>query len=66
VKADSPAALDASLASLAPVLGLPEAGEHEQAVQTKAVLDWLNNPECWLLIADNADTALRPFCGLSA
>jgi tetratricopeptide (TPR) repeat protein len=56
VKADSPAALDASLASLAPVLGLPEASEHEQAVQTKSVLDWLNNHERWLLIADNADT----------
>jgi hypothetical protein len=54
VKADSAAALDVSLAALAPVLGLPEA--LEQAVQTKAVLDWLRDHQRWLLIADNADT----------
>jgi hypothetical protein len=56
VKADSPEALDASLATIALVLRLPEANEREQAVQIKAVLDWLNDHERWLLIADNADT----------
>jgi len=58
VKADKAAALDVSLAALAlaPVLGLPEALEPEQAVQTMAVLDWLSNHQRWLLIADNADT----------
>lgn len=41
IKADKAAALDVSLAALAlaPVLGLPEALEREQAVQTVAVLD---------------------------
>jgi hypothetical protein len=58
VKTDEAAALDVSLAALAlaPVLGLPEALEREQAVQTMAVLDWLSNHQRWLLIADNADT----------
>jgi tetratricopeptide (TPR) repeat protein len=55
-RADSPEALEASLADLASVLRLPEAKEREQAVQTQAVLDWLNNHERWLLIVDNADT----------
>ena len=41
VKADSPEALEASLAALASVLGLPETGGREQALQTKAVLAWL-------------------------
>jgi tetratricopeptide (TPR) repeat protein len=56
MKADRPEALDTSLVALAQLLGLPEVGEREQAVQIKAVLDWLNNHERWLLIADNADT----------
>lgn len=56
MKADSPEALDASLAAIAPVLRLPQANEREQAIQIKAVLDWLNDHERWLLIADNADT----------
>jgi hypothetical protein len=53
VKADSPEALDASLAALAPVLGLPEANEREQAIQTKAVLDWLHGHERWLPSSSN-------------
>jgi len=56
VKADSQEALDVGLAALASLLSLPEAGEPEQAVQTKAVLDWLHGHERWLVIADNADT----------
>jgi hypothetical protein len=56
VKADSPETLDADLAALTSLLLLPEAGEREQAVQTKAVLDWLHGHERWLVIADNANT----------
>jgi SEFIR domain/NB-ARC domain len=56
VKADGAAALDVSLAALAPMLGLPEALEREQAVQTKGVLSWLSDHQRWLLIADNVDT----------
>jgi hypothetical protein len=55
VNADSSAALDAGLAALAPVLGLPETDEREHLNQTKAVLTWLRDHERWLLIADNAD-----------
>jgi hypothetical protein len=56
VKANSAAALDVSLAELGPMLGLPEALEREQAIQTMAVLDWLRDHQRWLLVADNADT----------
>jgi hypothetical protein len=56
VNADSSAALDAGLAALAPVLGLPETDEREHLNRTKAVLTWLRDHERWLLIADNADT----------
>jgi tetratricopeptide (TPR) repeat protein len=55
-RADSPQNLDASLAGIAGVLGLPEASAKEQSVQTDAVLGWLKGRERWLLIADNADT----------
>jgi hypothetical protein len=41
VRADSPQTLDASLAGLAGVLGLPEVSVKEQDVQTDAVLRWL-------------------------
>jgi tetratricopeptide (TPR) repeat protein len=58
VTADSPNALDTSLAGLAGVLGLPEASAKEQNVQIDAVLGWLHGHERWLLIADNADTEL--------
>lgn len=58
VKADGPEALDASLAALSAFLGLPEAKEREQALQTKAVLDWLSEHERWLLIADGVDDEL--------
>ena len=56
VRADSPETLEANLAGLAGVLGLPEASAKEQGVQTDAVLGWLKGRERWLLIADNADT----------
>jgi hypothetical protein len=56
VRADSPQTLDASLAGIAGVLGLPESSVKEQDVQTDAVLRWLKGHERWLLIADNADT----------
>ena len=56
VKADSPQTLDASLAGIASVLGLPEASVKEQGVQTDAVLGWLKGRERRLIIADNADT----------
>ena len=64
VKADSPEALDGGLAALASWLRLPEARERKQAVQTEAVLGWLHRHECWLPIADNADTdeAARALC----
>jgi tetratricopeptide (TPR) repeat protein len=56
LKADSPEALEAGLAALTRVLGLPEVDAHEQATQTKAVLAWLRGNGHWLLIADSADT----------
>jgi tetratricopeptide (TPR) repeat protein len=56
VKAESPQTLDASLARIAGVLGLPESSAKEQGVQTDAVLGWLKGRDRWLLIADNADT----------
>ena len=56
VRAESPEALEANLAALCAVLRLPEVDEREQAIQTNAVLKWLNGHEHWLLIADNADT----------
>jgi tetratricopeptide (TPR) repeat protein len=56
VRADNPEALDAALAGLAGVLGLPEAAAKEQRIQIDAVLGWLKRHERWLLIADNADT----------
>jgi hypothetical protein len=55
VKADSPESFDASLAGLTSVLGLPDANSSEQAVQTKAVIAWLNEHRRWLLIADSID-----------
>ena len=55
-RAESPEALEASLADLASLLQLPEAQEPEQAVQSRAVLGWLGDHDRWLLIADNADT----------
>jgi hypothetical protein len=64
VRADSPETLEANLARLADLLGLPEASVKEQDVQTDAVLRWLKGHERWLLIADNADTneAARAVC----
>jgi hypothetical protein len=56
VKADSSETLDANLAGLAGVLGLPEASAPKQHVQTEAVLGWLKGHGRWLLVADNADT----------
>jgi hypothetical protein len=56
VKADSSEALNGGLAALTSLLHLPEAAEGKQAVQTKAILNWLQGHERWLLIADNADT----------
>ena len=55
-RADSSEALEADLAALAFVLRLPEAKQREQAVQSKAALNWLAEHERWLLIIDNADT----------
>ena len=59
VRADSSQTLDASLAGIAGVLGLPEASAKEQGVQTDAVLGWLKGRERWLLIADNAEPMKR-------
>ena len=56
VKADSSEVLDATLAALASVFKLQEAGEREQAIQIKAVLNWLHEHRCWLLIVADADT----------
>jgi hypothetical protein len=56
VRADSPEALDASLAELARLLGLPQASAEKQSAQTAAVLNWLKGQRHCLLIADNADT----------
>jgi hypothetical protein len=64
VKADSPQALDTSLVALCEGLRLLGTSERKQAVQVKTILDWLNDHERWLLIADNADTdaAARAVC----
>lgn len=56
VNANSPDALDASLAALASLLLLPASQDREQAVQVRAVLGWLVGQKRWLLIVDNADS----------
>ena len=56
VKADTCQTLDSGLAELTSLLSLPEAGEHDQAIQITALLDWMKGHNRWLLIADNADT----------
>ena len=56
VRAESPEALESSLASLAPLLKLPEANLKEQSLQVQAVLMWLRDRNRWLIIADNVNT----------
>lgn len=54
--ADSPSSLNANLARLSKVLGLPEEEEQEQAKRVEAVERWLLGHAGWLLLLDNADT----------
>ncbi len=59
VRADTPAALETSLAALAgpDVLDLPEKDAREDAVKIPAALGWLENHPGWLMILDNVDDA---------
>ena len=56
VRAESPETLESSLASLAPLLKLPEANLNKQPIQVQAVLAWLRDRKRWLIIADNVNT----------
>jgi tetratricopeptide (TPR) repeat protein len=57
VRADTPAALDTSLAALAgpDILDLPEKDAREDAAKIAAALGWLENHPGWLMILDNVD-----------
>jgi hypothetical protein len=57
MRADDPATLNASLASLAgaEVLDLPEKEAREDATKIEAALRWLEAHPTWLLILDNVD-----------
>lgn len=55
VSAETPEILDASLASLAATLSLPQQNEPEDPVRLAAVLAWLAANSNWLLILDNVD-----------
>ena len=61
VSGETPELLDANVAALAGVLGLPQAQASEDAVRIRAALDWLNLNPGWFLVLDNLDTpeALR-------
>ncbi len=54
VRAEEPASLGADFAALAAELGLPEAGEAEQARIVEAVRRCLEGRGRWLLVLDNA------------
>ena len=55
VSAETPEILDASLASLAATLNLPQQNEPQDPVKIAAVLAWLAANSNWLLILDNVD-----------
>jgi len=59
VRADTPAALDTSLAALAgpDILDLPEKHAREDAAKIAAALGWLEAHPGWLMILDNVDDA---------
>lgn len=59
VPADKPEALYRNLATLCGplILDLPEQEAKEEAARYRAVLQWLQNHEGWLLMIDNVDTA---------
>jgi tetratricopeptide (TPR) repeat protein len=59
VPAETPAALNASLAALVEpkILDLPEKDAREDAVKIAAALGWLENHPTWLMILDNVDDA---------
>jgi tetratricopeptide (TPR) repeat protein len=57
LRADTPAALDTSLAALAgaDILDLPEKGAREDAAKIAAALGWCEAHPGWLMIVDNVD-----------
>ena len=57
LRADTPAALDTSLAALAgpDILDLPEKDAREDATKIAAALGWLAAHPGWLMIVDNVD-----------
>ena len=55
VSAETPELLDASLASLAATLNLPQQNEPQDPAKIAAVLAWLAANSNWLLILDNVD-----------
>lgn len=56
VEGDTPASLNANLAALSGILGLPESVATEEEVRRRAVLNWLRQNGRWLLVLDNVDT----------
>ncbi len=55
VEAETPEALDAKLAALAPALVPTLDPQADAATQTAAVRDWLTTNSGWLLVVDNAE-----------
>ncbi|MBY0275662.1 tetratricopeptide repeat protein [Candidatus Binatia bacterium] len=53
IRAENPGTLDADLAALAGVLGLPEATAPEDHRRIRAVREWLDTHDHWLLVFDN-------------
>jgi tetratricopeptide (TPR) repeat protein len=56
VIADTSESLRTNLAALTEALSLPEKDAKEQEIQYKAVLNWFERHDGWLLIFDNVDT----------
>ena len=54
-RADSADLLRSDFLTIAALLNLPQRNEQEQSLVVKAVLNWFDTHEGWLLILDNAD-----------
>ena len=55
VRADSSDLLSSDFLAIAALLKLPQRNEQDQNVVIKAVINWLDTHERWLLVLDNAD-----------
>jgi len=66
LRSDEPSVLASSYAGLARELDLPEKSETEHELKVRAVQQWLQWNEGWLLVFDNAEepSAVRPYLPL--